>query len=107
MTAVEWPGDGGGLRLLVDGGVFFEFIPREEVGAAEPARLSLGEVEPGRVYELALSTNGGIWAYRVGDLVRVVSVSPPVIRFAGCCTGRSRRSPATCRTCGSTPPLPP
>lgn len=83
MSAIQWADSGGAMRLLVDGGAFYEFIPMEEADAPEPRRLSIGEVEPGCVYELALSTDAGIWAYRVGDLVRVENVSPPLIRFAG------------------------
>jgi hypothetical protein len=92
MTAIQEE-PGGPLRLIVDNGVFFEFVPADvaqppsavttpEGGRATP-RLALGEVETGRNYSMVLSTNGGIWAYPLGDVVRFVSLRPPLIAFAG------------------------
>ncbi len=76
--------DGGtGMELLVDNGVFFEFVPLEEWGRPGAPRLTIGEVEPNVVYAIVLSTNAGLWAYDVGDTVRFVSVDPPRLVFAG------------------------
>ncbi len=82
MTAIQGE-PGGPLELIVDNGVFFEFIPADQADRSDPPRLHLGEVEPGRDYAVALSTNGGIWAYPLGDVVRFESVRPPRIVFVG------------------------
>lgn len=82
MTAIA-AADGGPLRLIVDNGVFFEFIPAGKAAGDCPPRLHLGEVETGVDYAVLLSTNSGIWAYPLGDVIRFESLSPPAIRFAG------------------------
>ncbi|MBN1675441.1 MAG: GH3 auxin-responsive promoter family protein [Kiritimatiellae bacterium] len=82
MTAIQ-DEPGGPLRLIVDNGVFFEFIPAEQAGEPAPPRLHIGEVEAGREYALLISSNGGIWAYPLGDVVRFESLRPPRIAFCG------------------------
>ena len=82
LTAIQEE-PGGPLRMIVDNGVYFEFVPAARAGDPSPPRLGFGEVEEGRDYALVLSTCGGIWAYPLGDLVRFVSVRPPRIVFAG------------------------
>ncbi|MFO7869998.1 MAG: GH3 auxin-responsive promoter family protein [Kiritimatiellia bacterium] len=82
MTAIQEE-PGGPLRMLVDNGVYYEFIPAERAGDAKAPRLHFGEVETGRDYALVVSTNGGIWAYPLGDVIRFESVQPPRVRFAG------------------------
>ena len=82
MSAIQVE-DGGPLRLIVDNGVFYEFIPADRAGQADPPRLHLGEVRQGKDYAVLVSTNGGLWAYPVGDVVRFESLSPPRIVFAG------------------------
>ncbi|MHC5038257.1 MAG: GH3 family acyl-acid amido synthetase, partial [Planctomycetota bacterium] len=82
MTAIQEE-DGGPLRLIVDNGVFFEFIPAEKGGEADPPRLHLGEVEVGKDYAVLMSSNGGFWAYPLGDVIRFESLRPPRIAFSG------------------------
>lgn len=65
-----------GLLLNVDSGIFFEFIPAEEIDKEQPTRLTLKEVEVGVNYALVISSNAGLWAYSVGDMVKFLSVSP-------------------------------
>ncbi|MGP9818837.1 GH3 family domain-containing protein [Salinarimonas sp. NSM] len=72
-----------GLRLIVDNGVFYELVRPDTLGTAAPERLGLAEAEIGVDYALVVSTNAGLWAYEVGDLVRLVSKDPPRIVFAG------------------------
>ncbi len=72
----DWVRDGEGLILLPDHGIFYEFIPVEDAQSETPRRLPLWEVEPGASYEVVLTTNAGLWAYRLGDVVRFVSVRP-------------------------------
>lgn len=82
MSAIQVD-DGGPLRLIVDNGVFYEFIPADRAGEADPPRLHIGEVREGEDYAVLVSTNGGIWAYLLGDVVRFESLCPPRIVFAG------------------------
>ncbi|NPA34497.1 MAG: GH3 auxin-responsive promoter family protein [Chlorobi bacterium] len=72
-----------GLILLPDSGIFYEFIPFEETDNENPRRVPLDKIEKGKVYEMVLSTNAGLWAYRLGDLVRFTSVSPYRVRVVG------------------------
>jgi len=71
------------LLLMMDSGLFYEFIPAEEVGAARPARRTVADVEAGVNYAIALSTNSGLWSYLVGDTVRFTSLRPHRVRVTG------------------------
>lgn len=71
------------LLLNLDAGIFYEFIPAEEVHAQHPKRLTLGEVELNKQYAIVLSTTSGLWAYLIGDLVRFTSLSPFKIVVSG------------------------
>ncbi len=72
-----------GLLLNTASGIFFEFVPAEEMGSDRPTRLSLGEVELGVNYAIILSTTAGLWAYNIGDTVEFVSTDPYRIRVTG------------------------
>ncbi|HMX42066.1 MAG TPA: GH3 auxin-responsive promoter family protein, partial [Saprospiraceae bacterium] len=65
-----------GLLLNADAGMFFEFIPLDEVGKPSPRRLWLRDVELGVNYALVLNTNAGLWGYSIGDTVQFVSKNP-------------------------------
>ena len=65
-----------GLLLLVDAGIFYEFIPTEEYYNDNPARISLQDVEVGRNYALVLNTSAGLWGYSIGDTVKFTSKDP-------------------------------
>ncbi|MBO74694.1 MAG: hypothetical protein CMD33_05430 [Flavobacteriales bacterium] len=65
-----------GLRLNVDEGIFFEFIPASEYFEDNPTRLTLGQVELGVQYALVVTSSAGLWAYDVGDTVKFTSVDP-------------------------------
>lgn len=58
-----------GMRLLVDNGTFYEFVPREQIDDDNPDVLSCWEVEKGRQYVVVMSTNAGLWRYIIGDVV--------------------------------------
>ena len=77
----ETPADG--LRLMLDNGLFFEFVPVEELGTDSPTRHTLANAETGVNYALVLSSNAGCWAYLIGDTVRFVSLDPPRILITG------------------------
>jgi hypothetical protein len=76
-------GQGEGLRLIVDDGLFYEFVPTEELETAAPTRHWLKTVETGVDYAVILSTCAGAWAYVLGDTVRFVDLDPPRILVTG------------------------
>ena len=75
--------DGEGLRLLLDNGIFYEFIPVDRLGSAEPDCRWVDDVEPGVNYALAVTTCAGLWRYLVGDTVTVVELDPPRVLVTG------------------------
>jgi hypothetical protein len=80
------PGAPGLLRLLLDHGLFYEFVPVAELDSPDPTRHWLGTVQCGLNYAIVVSTCAGMWAHIIGDTVRFESLNPPLIRF----TGRTR-----------------
>lgn len=83
FVALADRGQGEGLRLLFDNGVFYEFVPTAELNASAPTRHWLGTVEPGIEYAIVLSTCAGAWAYILGDTIRFVDLDPPRIVVTG------------------------
>src|SRR4030095_3840615 len=65
-----------GLLLNTDSGIFFEFIPAQEVHLENPTRLSLKEVKTGENYAMVINSNAGLWGYNLGDMIKFVSVEP-------------------------------
>lgn len=76
-------GAGEGLRLNADGGLFFEFIPVEELGSRSPSRHWAATVQPDVNYALALSSCSGVFSYLIGDTVRFVDVKTPRLLITG------------------------
>lgn len=72
-----------GLRLTTDNGLFFEFVPVDELQNANPTRHTLANAETSVNYAIVLSTCAGCWAYILGDTVRFVSTNPPRILVTG------------------------
>ncbi len=64
------------MLLMIDYGVFYEFIPLDEVGSDNPTVLPLWGVETGKNYAIVISTTGGLWRYQIGDTVRFTSTHP-------------------------------
>ena len=75
--------DGDGLRLLLDTGIFYEFIPLDRLDSPDPDCRWIGDVEPGVNYALAVTTCAGLWRYLVGDTVTVVERDPPRVLVTG------------------------
>ena len=69
------PGDPG-MLLMLNSGIFYEFIPLAEYFSPNPTRLPIWEVQPGVNYAIVLNTNAGLWGYSLGDTVRFVSTDP-------------------------------
>ncbi|MEK0442964.1 MAG: hypothetical protein RL403_1942 [Bacteroidota bacterium] len=75
--------DSDELLLLLDYGIFYEFIPTEELGKVNPNVVSLEGVELGKNYALVISTNGGLWRYLIGDTIKFTSIRPYRFRISG------------------------
>jgi hypothetical protein len=73
----------GEMLLLLDYGMFYEFVPTEEAHIPFPRALTLDQVELNRNYAMVISTNGGLWRYRIGDTVRFTSLFPFRIMVSG------------------------
>ncbi|MGN6491062.1 MAG: GH3 auxin-responsive promoter family protein [Agriterribacter sp.] len=65
-----------GLLLNTNFGIFYEFIPIQQMFEPNPTRLSLRDVKVGENYAMIISNNAGLWAYNLGDTVKFVSVNP-------------------------------
>lgn len=65
-----------GMLLNTNSGIFFEFIPLDELQKENPVRLALKDVRAGENYALVISSNAGLWAYNIGDTVKFLSVNP-------------------------------
>lgn len=65
-----------GMLMLLNNGIFYEFIPAEEYFNDHPRRLSIEEVELGKNYALIINSNAGLWGYSIGDMVKFVSKDP-------------------------------
>lgn len=72
-----------GLLLLTNHGIFYEFVPLEEYGKPNAKRLTIKDVELHKDYALILTTNSGLWAYSIGDVVRFISKNPYRIVVSG------------------------
>ena len=68
--------DEKGMLLLLNSGIFYEFVKADEFYNENPKRLSIEEVEIGVNYVMIISTNAGLWAYNIGDTVEFTSLKP-------------------------------
>jgi hypothetical protein len=71
------------MLLMLDYGIFYEFIPLDDIGRDHPNTLSLEQVEIGKIYAMVITTNGGLWRYMIGDTIVFTSTHPFRIRVAG------------------------
>lgn len=72
-----------GLLLLINSGIFFEFIPAAEFFDENPTRLSLADVELNVNYALIINNNAGLWGYSIGDTVKFISKNPYKLLVTG------------------------
>jgi hypothetical protein len=72
-----------GMLLNTNSGIFFEFIPANEIFDEKPTRLSLKEVKLSENYALIINSNAGLWGYNIGDTVKFVSLNPYRIIVSG------------------------
>lgn len=83
FIAVADRGYGEGLRLNLDHGIFYEFVPVSELEKANPTRHWIGNVEKGVNYAVVMTTCAGLWSYVIGDTVRFVDLHPPRLLITG------------------------
>ncbi len=81
--AVQDQNDSKELLLMLDYGIFYEFIPMDTYGSEAEQVIPLSEVELGKNYAVIITTNSGLWRYKVGDTVRFTSISPYRIKVTG------------------------
>ena len=81
--AVQSSWDNESMLLLLDVGVFYEFLPVEESDSETPEVYPIWEIEAGRTYELIITAANGLWRYRLGDTVTVEQLNPVKITIAG------------------------
>lgn len=71
------------LLLMLDYGIFYEFIPMDTYGTLEQKIIRLADVEINKNYAIVITTNSGLWRYQIGDTVRFTSLNPYRIRVTG------------------------
>ncbi|GGW38860.1 GH3 auxin-responsive promoter family protein [Arenibacter certesii] len=72
-----------GMLLLLNSGIFYEFVKSDEFFVDNPKRLTLKDVELGVNYVMIISTNAGLWGYNLGDTIQFISVNPYKIIVSG------------------------
>ena len=81
--AIQDLNDSSDLLLMLDYGIFYEFIPMDTFGTSNEKAIPLWEVEIGKNYAMVITTNSGLWRYLIGDTVRFTSIHPYRIRVTG------------------------
>lgn len=75
--------DHSDMLLMLDYGIFYEFIPADQINVENPQTIGLDQVETEKNYAIVISTNAGLWRYLIGDTVTFTSVNPYRIRITG------------------------
>ncbi len=83
FVAIADRGEGEGMRLNLDRGCFFEFVPVGELDAPAPSRHWAATIEAGVDYAVAVTSCAGLWSYLLGDTVRFVDRAPPRLLVTG------------------------
>ena len=81
--AVQSSWESEAMLLLLDAGVFYEFLPVEDSGSETPEVYPIWEIEVGRTSELVITAANGLWRYRLGDTVTIEQLNPVKITIAG------------------------
>lgn len=81
--AIQDQNDSKELLLMLDYGIFYEFIPMETFGKENEKVIPLVQVEPDVNYAVVITTNAGLWRYKIGDTVRFTSTNPYRIKITG------------------------
>ncbi|MFN0200801.1 MAG: GH3 auxin-responsive promoter family protein [Bacteroidia bacterium] len=81
--AIQFEPESDDMLLMLDYGIFYEFIPMETFDLPSPPVLTLNEVEIGKNYAIIITTNGGLWRYIIGDTVTFTSLKPYKLKITG------------------------
>ena len=81
--AVQSDWESTAMLLLLDVGVFYEFIPIDDIDSSTPEVYPIWEIEAGKTYELVITACNGLWRYRIGDTVTIEQTNPVKIKIAG------------------------
>lgn len=80
---VQYSKDSKDMLLMLDSGIYYEFVPMNEWNSSSPQTLTLDEVEVGQNYALLITTNGGLWRYMIGDTIEFTSTNPYLFKITG------------------------
>ncbi len=75
--------DNDSMLLMLDYGIFYEFIPLENIHEFQPQTLTLDQIEIGKIYSMIISTNAGLWRYAIGDTIRFTEKKPYRFKIVG------------------------
>ncbi|WP_298541633.1 GH3 auxin-responsive promoter family protein [uncultured Aquimarina sp.] len=81
--AIQDRNESSELLLMLDYGIFYEFIPMNSYGTSDEKVIPLSDVEIGKNYAVIITTNAGLWRYKIGDTVRFTSINPYRIKVSG------------------------
>ncbi|MEZ4793768.1 MAG: GH3 auxin-responsive promoter family protein [Gelidibacter sp.] len=81
--AIQDQNNSSELLLMLDYGIFYEFIPMDAYGTPDQKIIPLGEVETNKNYAVVITTNAGLWRYKIGDTIRFTSTNPYRIKISG------------------------
>ena len=81
--AIQDRNDSNELLLMLDYGIFYEFISMDSYGSKDEKIIPLSQVELNKNYAIIISTNAGLWRYKIGDTVRFTSINPYRIKVTG------------------------
>ena len=81
--AIQDRNDADDLLLMLDYGIFYEFIPMDTYGTGQEVAIPLWEIQLDRNYAIIITTNSGLWRYKIGDTIRFTSKSPYRIKVTG------------------------
>ncbi|WP_378181916.1 GH3 auxin-responsive promoter family protein [Aquimarina sp. SS2-1] len=81
--AIQDQNESSELLLMLDYGIFYEFIPMDTYGTNDEKVIALSDVEIGKNYAVIITTNAGLWRYKIGDTVRFTSTNPYRIKVSG------------------------
>ena len=81
--AIQDQNNSSELLLMLDYGIFYEFIPMDTYGTSKEKVIPLSDVEIGTNYAVIITTNAGLWRYKIGDTIRFTSINPYRIKVSG------------------------
>ncbi len=81
--AIQDQNNSSELLLMLDYGIFYEFIPMDTYGSENEKAIPLSDVEIGKNYAVIITTNAGLWRYKIGDTVRFTSINPYRVKVSG------------------------